>query len=107
MPSASPAFNSFNAGEFSPLMMGQTNFEKWNSGVKKMLNFIPRSQGPAERRGGTYFVSEVKDSGQRVWLAKFEFNTAQAFVFEFGPGYIRFYSDHGVALNGSGGDPFS
>lgn len=101
MPSASPSLNSFNAGEFSPLMMGQTNFEKWTSGVKSMLNFIPRSQGPAERRGGTYFVSEVKNSDQKVWLAKFEFNTTQAFVLEFGPEYIRFYSDHGVALNAS------
>lgn len=102
MPSASPSLNSFNAGEFSPLMMGQTNFEKWNSGVKYMLNFIPRSQGPAERRGGTYFVSEVKNSANKVWLAKFEFNTTQAFILEFGPLYIRFYSDHGVALDGSG-----
>ncbi|WBG90021.1 hypothetical protein N5580_13080 [Pantoea piersonii] len=103
MPAASPSLNSFNAGEFSPLMMGQTNFEKWSSGVKSMLNFIPRSQGPAERRAGTYFVSEIKDSGSRVWLAKFEFNTTQAFILEFGPQYIRFYSDHGVALNSSGG----
>lgn len=102
MPSASPSLNSFNAGEFSPLMMGQTNFDKWSSGVKSMLNFIPRSQGPAERRAGTYFVSEIKDSDSKVWLAKFEFNTTQAFILEFGPLYIRFYSDHGVALDGSG-----
>ncbi|MFT4271815.1 MAG: hypothetical protein QM578_12445 [Pantoea sp.] len=102
MPSTSPSINSFNAGEFSPLMMGQTNFEKWSSGVKKMLNFIPRSQGPAERRGGTYFVSEIKSSSDKVWLAKFEFNTTQAFILEFGPEYIRFYSDHGVALDDDG-----
>lgn len=102
MPSSAPAINSFNAGEFSPLMMGQTDFQKWKNGCKKMLNFIPRSQGPAERRGGTCFVSEVKDSAQRVWLAKFEFNTTQAFILEFGPNYIRFYSDHGVSLNDSG-----
>ncbi|WP_312836633.1 hypothetical protein [Pantoea sp.] len=102
MPSATPTINSFNAGEFSPLMMGQTDFQKWKNGCKKMLNFIPRSQGPAERRGGTYYVSEVKDSGHKVWLAKFEYNTTQAFILEFGPGYIRFYSDHGVALDSNG-----
>ncbi len=103
MPSSSPAINSFNAGEFSPLMLAQTDFQKWKNGCKKMLNFIPRSQGPAERRGGTYFVSEVNDSSQKVWLASFEYNTTQAFLLEFGPGYVRFYSDHGIALNGSGG----
>ncbi|HGH4619193.1 TPA: hypothetical protein ACJIWO_000236 [Enterobacter cloacae] len=105
MPSTSPAINSFNAGEFSPLMMGQTDFQKWRNGSKKMLNFIPRSQGPAERRGGTYFVSEVKNSANKVWLAKFEYNTTQAFILEFGPGYVRFYSDHGVALNAAGTAP--
>lgn len=105
MPSTSPAINSFNAGEFSPLMMGQTDFQKWRNGSKKMLNFIPRSQGPAERRGGTYFVSAVKNSSNKVWLAKFEYNTTQAFILEFGPGYVRFYSDHGVALNAAGTAP--
>ncbi|MCR1002040.1 MAG: hypothetical protein NQ081_05365 [Enterobacter cloacae] len=105
MPSTSPAINSFNAGEFSPLMMGQTDFQKWRNGSKKLLNFIPRSQGPAERRGGTYFVSEIKNSSNKVWLAKFEYNTTQAFILEFGPGYVRFYSDHGVALNGTGTAP--
>ena len=102
MPSSTPAINSFNAGEFSPLMMGQTDFQKWKNGCRKMLNFIPRSQGPAERRGGTYFVSEVRDSGQKVWLAKFEYNTTQAFLLEFSPGYVKFYSNHGVALDGAG-----
>ncbi|MDU5835944.1 MAG: hypothetical protein E6Z53_02605 [Pantoea sp.] len=102
MPSSSPVINSFNAGEFSPLMLAQTDFQKWKSGCKKMLNFIPRTQGPAERRGGTYFVSEVNNSSQRVWLAKFEYNTTQAFLLEFGPGYVKFYSNHGVALDGSG-----
>ncbi|WP_312465710.1 phage nozzle protein [Atlantibacter hermannii] len=102
MPSATPAINSFNAGEFSPLMLGQTDFQKWKNGCKKMLNFIPRSQGPAERRGGTYFVSQVYNSSQKVWLAKFEYNTTQAFILEFGPGYIKFYSNHGVALDGAG-----
>lgn len=102
MPSSSPAINSFNAGEFSPLMLAQTDFQKWKNGCKKMLNFIPRTQGPAERRGGTYFVSEVNNSSHKVWLATFEYNTTQAFILEFGPGYIKFYSNHGVALDGSG-----
>ena len=82
-------------------MMGQTDFQKWKNGCKRMLNFIPRSQGPAERRGGTYFVSEVKNSANKVWLAKFEYSTTQAFIMEFGPGYIRFFQNHGVAMNGS------
>lgn len=101
MPANTPVINSFNAGEFSPLMMGQSDFQKWKSGAKKILNFIPRSQGPLERRGGTYFIGETRSSAARSWLGRFEFNTTQAFILEFSPGFIRFYRNYSVALDGS------
>lgn len=101
MPSNTPYINSFNAGEFSPLMMGQSDFQKWKSGAKKILNFIPRSQGPLERRGGTYFIGETRSSAVRSWLGRFEFSTTQAFILEFSPGFIRFYRNYNVALDGS------
>lgn len=101
MPSNTPLINSFNAGEFSPLMMGQSDFQKWKNGAKKILNFIPRSQGPLERRGGTYFIGETRSSATRSWLGRFEFSTTQAFILEFSPGFIRFYRNYNVALDGS------
>lgn len=102
MPTVNHSLNSFNAGEFSPLITGQNDWEKYGSGLKKALNFILRTQGPAERRGGTYFVNEIKNSGDRVWLGRFEFNTTQAFILEFGLKYIRFYTKHGLATDDNG-----
>jgi hypothetical protein len=100
MPKASPLRSSFNAGELSPLMGGRTDVAKYNNGCSVMDNFIPSVQGPAVRRAGTRFVSEVKASANRTWLAKFEFNTTQAYVLEFGDFYIRFYTNHGQVLSG-------
>jgi len=104
MPKASPLRSSFNAGELSPLMAGRTDVNKYAAGCDTLLNFIPAVQGPAVRRGGTRYVSEVKSSANRTWLATFEFNTTQAYVLEFGHQYIRFYTSHGQLL--SGGSPY-
>ena len=99
MPKASPLRSSFNAGEISPLLDGRTDVAKYQNGCKVLENFIPAVQGPAVRRAGTRYVSEVKASANRCWLAKFEFSTTQAYVLEFGNQYIRFYTNRGQLLN--------
>lgn len=104
MPKASPIQTSFNAGEFGPELDGRVDVGKYGSACSRMENFIPLIQGPARRRSGTRFVAEVKDSADRTWLARFEFNTEQAYVLEFGDLYIRFFTDNGV-LESSPGVP--
>lgn len=104
MPKASPLRSSFNAGELSPLMGGRPDVAKYANGCAVMENFIPTVQGPAVRRGGTRFVTEVKSSAARTWLARFEFSNSQAYILEFGNQYIRFYTNNGQVL--SGGSPY-
>lgn len=99
MPKASPIRTTFNAGELSPLLDGRVDVAKYENGCRVMENFLPTVQGPAVRRAGTRYVSEVKTSANRTWLARFEFSTTQAYVLEFGNQYIRFYTNHGVLLN--------
>lgn len=95
MPAASPALTSFNAGELSPLLHGRTDFAKYASGCRTLLNYIPTVQGPIKQRAGTRFVAQAKTSDQRVWLARFEFSTSIAYMLEFGDQYVRFYTQHG------------
>ncbi|WP_158382452.1 hypothetical protein [Candidatus Sodalis pierantonius] len=45
-------------------------------------------------------LNPTKNTSANVWLGRFEYNTTQAFILEFGEYYIRFYSDHGVVLDG-------
>jgi hypothetical protein len=92
---ANPAITSFNAGLLSPLLGGRPDLEKWQSGLSRCDNLIPRVQGALQRAAGSVFVGAVKDSAERCWLAPFVFSQADAFVLEFGPGYIRFFRHRG------------
>lgn len=92
---ANPLFQSFNAGEFSPLLIARTAFQKYGSGLATCLNLIPLLEGGLTRRPGTRFVAAVKDSTKKVRLKKFEFSTVQAYMLEFGDQYIRFYRHQG------------
>lgn len=95
MPRATPIQPSLNAGEFGPRMVARTDFAKYPLGCATLENMIPLPQGGATRRPGTMFVAEVKDSTKQPRLISFEFSTEQAYVFEAGEGYFRFYKDQG------------
>ena len=99
MPKASPIISSFNAGELSPTLDGRVDLSKYAAGCKRLENFIPMVQGPARRRSGFRFVSEVKSSANRTWLVRFEFSETQSYILEFGNQYIRFYTNHGQVIS--------
>lgn len=99
---ASPIKESFNAGEFSPLMEARVRFDKYPNALKTCLNMVPLVQGGVTARSGTYFVSEVKTSSKKVKLVAFEFSTTQAYVLEFGDLYMRVYKDRGQVESSPG-----
>lgn len=90
--------SAFNAGEFSPLLYGRVDFDKYKLALSTCLNGIPLVQGGWTRRPGTKFAAEVKDSSKATRLVRFEFSTTQAYVIEFGNLYIRFYRNNGPVL---------
>lgn len=89
---ASPILENFNTGEMSPLLAGRVGFDKYPNGASILENFIPTTQGPNQRRAGTRFVYEVKDSAKKVLLVPFEYSVTQAYMLEFGDFYVRFYT---------------
>lgn len=100
MPKSSPIQTSFNAGELSPQLKGRVDLEKYRNGCDTLLNFLPQVYGTARKRPGTRFVKEVKDSSKQSRLLPFEFSTTQAYILEFGDGYLRFFANGGVVLDG-------
>ena len=100
MPRATWIQNNFNGGEWSPLVYGRSDLAKYKNALATCVNYIPTVQGGLTRRPGTRFVSEVKDSTKKVRLQRFEFSTTQAYILEFGAGYIRFYTNEGQLLSG-------
>lgn len=101
MARTSPTLEAFNSGELSPNVKRRHSLDKYASGCTRMENFIPLPHGPATRRPGTYFVSEVKSSAAMVRLIKFEFSVTQAYILEVGNLYFRFYKDSGQIQSGS------
>lgn len=89
-----PEMLSFSGGEWSPLLYGRTDQERYSSANLEMSNFLPTLEGPAIRRGGTPFVAETKNNGV-AWLSRFVFNNAQSYILEWGTNYLRFYVNRG------------
>ena len=99
MAKVTPINTNFSAGEFSPLLDGRTDIEKYYNAVKTLENFIILPQGGIKRRPGTYYVSEVKDSTRKTRLIPFQFSTTQAYIIEVGDRYFRFYYNNGQLLS--------
>jgi len=90
-----PFQTNFTAGELTPKLHGQVDFKKYNNGVEELKNMTVFPQGGCQRRSGSRFICEVKDSTKTTRLIPFEFNITQAYVLELGDQYIRFFKDGG------------
>lgn len=104
MPNVAYLQSTFLGGEFSPLLYGRVQTDRYKEALKTCLNYIPTIQGPLVRRPGTYFVAKTKTAAEASRLVSFEFSTTQAYVLEFGDQYIRFYRNNGQIT--SGGSPY-
>lgn len=101
MPKASPMVRSFNAGEFSELMQGRVDLDRYSSSVVSMEDFIAAPQGPAIARSGTAFVTTVADESEYSALLSFVFSNEQATVLEFAADRIRFMDEDGLLVHPS------
>jgi hypothetical protein len=95
MPRSTAALTSFASGELSPRLMGRQDLSFYANGAEEMQNFMALPHGPAERRPGTRFVAETKDSSKASRLLPFEFSVTQAYALEAGDKYFRFFKDQG------------
>ena len=85
--------SNFGSGEVSPRLRGRVDQERYQNSCRIMENMLTTVLGPAVRRPGTRFVSEVKNQASRTAALPFEFNVEQAYIIEMGDLYFRFYKD--------------
>lgn len=95
MAKVSPQRNSFNGGEWSPLMQGRVDIDKYPASMRLLSNFIAAQQGPAIRRSGTSIISRSYKN-QDTWLVPFEFSEEQSLYIEVGDLRIRFVFEDGL-----------
>lgn len=93
---------NFNTGEVSPKFYGRTDLDKYINALRKCSNMIPLPQGPVTRRPGFKYVYPARQNGHTIRLIRFEFNVTQSYTLEFGPSYIRFFTNEGIVLNTPG-----
>jgi hypothetical protein len=86
-------------------MYGQIDLAGYPSACRLMRNFVCRVHGGAQKRPGTIFITEIKDSTQEARLIAFQYSTEQAYCLEVGDAYMRFLKDRGQILNGDD-DPY-
>jgi hypothetical protein len=99
MAKASPIQANFNGGEISSLLDARSDLKRYQTGLRRCLNFIPTVQGPLVRRPGTKYVNAVKTGTAVTRLFPFVFSTTQAYIIEAGNGYFRFYKDRAQILD--------
>jgi hypothetical protein len=92
----------FLAGEVSPKVQSRTDLERYANALETLENFIVRPTGGLEKRDGTLFVCETKDTTNPVRLIPFEWAEDETFVLEFGNQYIRFIHE-GAQIKAGGG----
>lgn len=96
---ASTIQNTCNAGELSPLLLGRQDLAKYNNGLFVCLNAVPLTQGAWTRRPGTAFLHQCKFNNKLTRVLPFQYSITQTYILEFGAGYIRFYTVHGLLTN--------
>ncbi len=86
-------FNSFSAGEVSSRFEGRTDLDQYYKSCRTLRNMVLATQGGAERRPGTSYVSNGKNNGDTVRLIPLELASGN-YVLELGDLYMRFYKNH-------------
>ena len=88
--------SNFTAGEFSPRLDQRLDVEKYNNAAQEVTNFLIVPHGGIKKRPGTQFITSLVNPTDTVRLVPFEYNTEQAYVLLFGPGFIWFMRDGGL-----------
>ena len=87
--------NNFSTGELSPRMYGRSDLGSYVKSLKTTTNCKVFPHGPVNRRTGSKYIGESKDSSKASRFIKFQFSADDSFILEFGDLYIRFYQNGG------------
>src|SRR5690606_13901434 len=87
-----PSQDAFVRGEISPRLHARASLELYRAALARCQNFLTLPHGGISKRGGTYFVGEVKTSANATRLIPFIFSSEQAYCLEVGNLYIRVYA---------------
>lgn len=97
---------NFSAGEFSPLLAGRTDLEKYNSSAKLLQNVVVLKQGGVRIRPPMHYLAPAKFAAQKARLIGFVYSRTDSYQLEFGNGYMRVLKRDGSQVEASPGVPY-
>ncbi|MER8979251.1 hypothetical protein [Mesorhizobium sp. M0870] len=87
-----PIQDTFVRGEISPRLHARATLDLYRAALSRCTNLVTLPHGGIRKRGGTYFVNEVKTSSKKTRVIPFIFSADQAYALEFGDQYIRVFA---------------
>ncbi|WP_010140405.1 hypothetical protein [Oceanicola sp. S124] len=94
---------AFSSGEISPLLHARNDYQRFQTGLRSCVGYLPLRQGGVTRAPGTIFRGYTRNNAP-ARLVPFEFAVNDALTLEFTDGYMRVWR-YG-ALVQSEGAPF-
>lgn len=89
---------SFAGGEIAPSLYARSDQIKFQTGLKRCLNFIVRKHGGVNNRPGTVYADTVRGNVNLFRQIKFVFSTGEAYGLLLADGFMRIYAS-GIPVN--------
>lgn len=102
MTKANPLRNVFNGGQFSILVEGRVDIDRYPASMRKLHNFVASMQGPVLRRSGSEMITPAASDNTPSLLIPFERSATDVQQIEFSNNVIRFITEDGLQLNNDG-----
>jgi hypothetical protein len=103
MASSTPRQDRFDGGETADTWYGRTSSPRYGISLRTCKNFLPLQHGALVNRAGFMYVGPPRAAGPKY--RAFIFSDAQAFILEFTPGFVRFWTPAGGLVVDGGGLP--
>lgn len=88
-------------GELTPRLHARIDIDHYRMGLRVARNWLVVRQGGIVRRTGSLFQGRKRDMNTKGRLIPFQFSESQSYIYEFGAGYIRFWTENG-RIEGAG-----
>lgn len=98
-----PPQMAFSSGEIQPLLYARSDYQRFQTGLRTCLGYLPLRQGGVTRAPGTIYRGNTRNNAE-ARLISFEFAENDALTLEFTDGFMRVWR-YG-ALVESGGIPY-
>jgi hypothetical protein len=94
-----PFYSNWTAGVVTEKLASRTDFPKYQSAAKTIVNGVVLPQGGVATRAGTVRLGSAKIPDSRARLVPFMFSVDQSYMAELGVEYGRFWSNRARVLD--------